>query len=408
LDVADSEMLRELRLRALLDEPSAFGSTYERERDFTPDVWPQRLGTPGNAHFVCESADGRPVGMVAVVRDESDANRAYVVGMWVDPVARGRGAADVLLGAAIGWASQEHVVALRLHVTEGNERAERVYLRHGFVRTGDCFARDRDGLVEIEMQRTNDERLRLASVESARRRCRNPDQEDRPMLASVHMADVPVSTSLSLVRKAPKSQSTRGLRSARVALAAPLRSSFFPAPSLKRAGLVAFWDDDEALDAFLADHPVAAALASGWHVRLEPLRAYGSWPGLDATVPRARKIDDRGPAAVLTLGRLRFTQTVRFLRASAKAEAAVLRAPGLIWATGLGRPPFVATCSLWEDSGAIAAYAYDDESAAHPLAIAEDRAKAFHHEEAFIRFRPYASVGHLDGTNPLHEAWLPA
>jgi hypothetical protein len=228
------------------------------------------------------------------------------------------------------------------------------------------------------------------------------------MLASVHIADVPVSTSLSLLRKPPKPEATKGLRSARVALAAPLRSSFFPAPSLKRAGLIAFWDDDESLDAFLADDPFAAALASGWHVRLEPLRAYGTWPGLDATVPGARKVDGAGPAAVLTLGRLRFTQAARFLRTSAKAEAAVLDAPGLIWATGLGRPPFVATCSLWNDADAIAAYAYNDTAAAHPRAIVEDRGKPFHHEEAFIRFRPYASVGRLDGANPLRESWLAA
>jgi hypothetical protein len=237
---------------------------------------------------------------------------------------------------------------------------------------------------------------------------RYPDQEDRPMLASVHIADVPVSTSLSLLRKTPKPASTPGLRSARLALAAPLRSSLLPAPSLKRAGLVAFWDDDGALDAFLADSPVAAALADGWRVRLEPLRAYGAWPGLDETVPAARNVAGSGPAAVLTLGRLRLTQTVRFLRASAKAEAAVLDAPGLIWATGLGRPPFVATFSLWHDASAIAAYAYDDRGAAHPRAIAEDRAKHFHHEEAFIRFRPYASAGHLDGANPLQESWLAA
>jgi ribosomal protein S18 acetylase RimI-like enzyme len=155
LQVADSEMLRGLRLRALLDEPSAFGSTYERERDFTPDVWPQRLTTVGNAHFVCED-DGAAVGMVAVVRDGPDAVVGNIVGMWVDPVARGRGAADALLSAVIGWTSQEHVPTLQLHVTEGNGRAERLYERHGFARTGRNFARERDGVIEIEMQRTSD------------------------------------------------------------------------------------------------------------------------------------------------------------------------------------------------------------------------------------------------------------
>ena len=35
-----------------------------------------------------------------------------------------------------------------------------------------------------------------------------------------------------------------------------------------------------------------------------------------------------------------------------------------------------------------------------------DRAKPFHHEMAFIRFRPYASTGHLGGRNPLPEHWM--
>ena len=95
-----------------------------------------------------------------------------------------------------------------------------------------------------------------------------------------------------------------------------------------------------------------------------------------------------------------------FFRASAKAEGAVLDAPGLIWATGLAKPPFVSTCSLWESSDALSAYAYSGAMPEHPAAIAADKAKGFHHESAFIRFRPYGSEGKLDGRNPLAEEWM--
>jgi hypothetical protein len=109
---------------------------------------------------------------------------------------------------------------------------------------------------------------------------------------------------------------------------------------------------------------------------------------------------------VVTLGRLRMTQLVRFLRTSHKAETQVIGAPGLLWATGMARPPFVATCSLWESTGALSAYAYGPTDPAHPGAIAADRTKPFHHQSAFIRFRPYASHGSLGGRNPLAERWL--
>jgi len=223
------------------------------------------------------------------------------------------------------------------------------------------------------------------------------------VIASVHVADLGVRRALPVLRRAPDPRSTPGLRYAKVALAAPLRSSLLPAPDLGRPALVAFWDDDDALNRFLADGREAAPFAPGWHVRLEPLRAFGSWPGLPTDLPVSRAVDYDGPTVVLTLGRLRITQALRFLRTSAKAEAAVIAAPGLIWATGLGRPPFVATCSLWESAHAASTYAYGPKGSAHPSAITNDRARPFHHESAFVRFRPYGSEGRLVGKNPLPE-----
>jgi hypothetical protein len=226
------------------------------------------------------------------------------------------------------------------------------------------------------------------------------------MLASVHLADTGARSALSILRKPPDPGTVPGLRHVDAALAAPLRGAVRPAPDVRRVGLVAFWDDDDALDAYLADHRVAAAMGGGWHVRLEPLRAFGSWPGLPEGLPTTRTTDHDGPAAVLTLGRLRLSQAIRFLRTSAKAEAAVVDAPGLTWATGLGRPPFVGTCSLWENAQALSTYAYGRGEPAHPDAITANRVKPFHHQSAFVRFRPYRSEGQLEGRNPLPERWM--
>ncbi len=228
------------------------------------------------------------------------------------------------------------------------------------------------------------------------------------MIASAHLVDAGAAKALAAQRHVPRPQRTPGLRWARLGVAAPLRASLLPAPDFGRLAMIAFWDDDAALDRFLGEHPLAATLAHGWSVRLAPLRAHGSWPGLDTDTPAGRNVDHDGPTAVLTLGRLRVSQAVRFLRASANAEAAVLEAPGLIWATGLARPPFVSTCSLWESSQALSAYAYGVAGAGHPAAIQAGRAKPFHKQEAFIRFHPYASTGSLAGKNPLAPDWLSA
>ena len=228
------------------------------------------------------------------------------------------------------------------------------------------------------------------------------------MLASVHIADVGIGTALKAVRKAPAPSEVSGLRNAHVGLGAPLGrriAGFLPSPDIHRIAFYGFWDDDDALDRFIDEHPLMAAFAGGWQVRLAPLRMFGAWPGVPADTPKSRVTDHEGPVAVLTLGRFRLLRAPKFFNTSAKAERAVLGAPGLLWATGVAKPPFVSTCSLWESAESSMAYAFTHGQQHHD-AIRVDRATPFHHQQAFIRFRPYASKGSLEGKNPLAERVL--
>ena len=109
---------------------------------------------------------------------------------------------------------------------------------------------------------------------------------------------------------------------------------------------------------------------------------------------------------MLTLARTRMSHLRRFLSASLVAERRAVEAPGLAWGTGLARPPFFATCSVWTDAHAASTYAYGPGETAHPGVIATDRQRPFHHRSAFVRFRPTAMTGSLGGRNPLSEAAL--
>lgn len=225
------------------------------------------------------------------------------------------------------------------------------------------------------------------------------------MIATVHIADVGARSALRLLRRAPAPGSVTGLRHADLAVSAPLSGKLLRSPQPGRVALIGFWDNGEAVDRFEAEHPLAAALDDGWSARLEPLRAYGSWPGLPADVPGDRGAGiTTGPAVVLTLGRVRLARLAAFLRASARAERPLADAEGLVWATALARPPFVATCSLWESTRALSTYAYSRGRPAHADAVAADRADPFHHQEAFIRFLPLQMRGRLGGRNPLPAA----
>ncbi|HEU4735442.1 MAG TPA: hypothetical protein VFS48_00240 [Solirubrobacterales bacterium] len=191
-----------------------------------------------------------------------------------------------------------------------------------------------------------------------------------------------------------------GLQYAETAITAPLSGRLLPSPRLRPVAMIAAWESDEAFEAFSTSHPLARQLAPGWQVRLEPLHVYGRWPGLSGLPEGETEVGGKEAVAVLTLGRPRVHRLPAFLRASAHAEAEAVANPDALALIGLARPPrLVATFSLWRDVEAMRSYARG--GGAHPAATKTDRANPFHHDSAFIRFRPYASQGSWDGHDPL-------
>src|SRR4051794_31654707 len=208
---------------------------------------------------------------------------------------------------------------------------------------------------------------------------------------SVHLADVGPRAAPALLLSRPRAA---GLRFAAMTVAAPLGPALVPKPQLGRVGLLAAWEDDAALDAFLASDPLAQRLAGGSHVRLEPLRASGSWRAPPELSAPERPVDDDEPLAVLTLRPLRLSPTLPLPRTSARAEGQAVADPAVQFSTGLARPPgLVATFSLWRRAAAMKDYAYGRAGTEHLAAIRAHRARAFHHESLFARFRPYAQQG---------------
>ena len=147
--------LRALRLRALADAPSAFGSTLAREEAFAESVWQERAarGAAGEDRVTYVAEDGdRWVGMAT--GRVPDGPRLDLVGMFVEPVARGRGVGTALLDAVASWARGRGAAHLRLWVTSTNGPALRLYQRCGFCLTGKTKPLDHTPSVsECEMVR---------------------------------------------------------------------------------------------------------------------------------------------------------------------------------------------------------------------------------------------------------------
>ncbi|MFD7662856.1 spheroidene monooxygenase [Streptomyces sp. NPDC059788] len=214
------------------------------------------------------------------------------------------------------------------------------------------------------------------------------------MIVSVHLADVGLRTARDVLRSRPSPGALPGLRHAQTALTGDIGAGL-PRLHPRRAALIASWEDDAALDRFLASHPLARHFASGWHVRLEPLGVRGSWSGMTVDVaPDARPADDDEQVAVLTLGETRFRRLGPFLRANSRASARAAADPAMTASFALARPPrFVGTFSMWRSLREMTAYAYGAGRPEHRDTIAAHRARPFHHEAAFARFRPYAVAG---------------
>lgn len=149
----DGHLLKELRLAALEESPAAFLTSYDDAAGRSMDEWRDLLRPDRNPAFVWENAFGAH-GMVVAARDESGTDAVYLVALWVRPEFRGRGVAAQLVRRVLRWAAERSAPCVRLCVTEGNDPAERLYARHGFVRTGRIEVQEHDGLSEIVMEAT--------------------------------------------------------------------------------------------------------------------------------------------------------------------------------------------------------------------------------------------------------------
>jgi ribosomal protein S18 acetylase RimI-like enzyme len=133
LTPADWRTLRDIRLRALIDSPTAFTSHYHLERRWSENQWRQRFRA---ATWVVALERGAVIGIAGLVNDHPE-EPEHVESVWVAPTHRCRGVARSLLDAMVDLARRAGLAELLLWVVEDNQLAWRVYTHLGFEETGE-------------------------------------------------------------------------------------------------------------------------------------------------------------------------------------------------------------------------------------------------------------------------------
>ena len=132
----DIDALWNLRLRALQDNPEAFGSTYEETLQRGKESYRQRLRQPRTETFFIGAFEGESlVGMVGFFQESGTKgqHKGYIISMYTTPEQRGRGIGKALVSEAIAQARMiPGLEQLLLAVVTTNTAARRLYRSLGF------------------------------------------------------------------------------------------------------------------------------------------------------------------------------------------------------------------------------------------------------------------------------------
>lgn len=152
----NAQGFRAVRLRALQDTPSAFGSTYAREAQLTDADWITRAhrwnGDRANG-FIAMDGD-HACGIACSFFDENDPSRVHLISMGTAPTHRRQGLGQRLVNELIAWAGSRGAQNMVLLVTSNNVAAARFYEQLGFAFTGHTEPYPNDpALIEHQMSR---------------------------------------------------------------------------------------------------------------------------------------------------------------------------------------------------------------------------------------------------------------
>lgn len=137
LPVAEWEKYKELRLRALKEDPQAFGSNYNDSLMFPDTKWQERLQkvVDGESWAVFARQGEELVGMMFAMK-EADEGVVSIVSVYVANEARGQGISGRLMSTIIRQLGENKISLIKLSVNQDQQAAVGLYKKFGFEEVG--------------------------------------------------------------------------------------------------------------------------------------------------------------------------------------------------------------------------------------------------------------------------------
>lgn len=172
-------------------------------------------------------------------------------------------------------------------------------------------------------------------------------------------------------------------------------------PDFSTYGFLGVWTNEGAARTFLDNHPFVADMQQRSNqmgtLFMRTAKVHGQWDGQAPFTEQADYQPD-APVGVLTRATIARKHLWKFWRFVPPVSRSMSEhRNGLLFSKGIGEVPLIqqATFSLWADSHAMRAYAY--ESHHHKQVVRKTREIGWYSEELFARFHPYAKQGDLPG-----------
>ncbi|RYD97635.1 MAG: hypothetical protein EOP54_10280 [Sphingobacteriales bacterium] len=228
---------------------------------------------------------------------------------------------------------------------------------------------------------------------------------------SYHLVKTSLLSALKTILLPPKPVQIPGLVHLECMNCMTLGSAVF-SPSrmlLQQVAVFAQWENEAALDQFLAQNRLGKIVSKGWHLRLEFMRQWGSISGFK--IPEATIDPDtpEAPVVAITIARMKLPEVPRFIRWGRPVEKLVRDHPGTTLSLAAIRlPRVVSTFSIWksqkEMTDMVRGHSMVPQPKRHLDAMKERDRKDFHFEFTTLRFRPIAEYGSWKGqTNYLPQ-----